>query len=75
MLDQFVLDLGKGDIDAKVGYHPLQRSRTSPMACFGPLHKGAKVLASQAILNLFYADFTKGAVPCSFLPARRTPSS
>ena len=76
MLDQFVLDLGEGYIGAKVGHHPLQRPRTSTMAYFGSLHKGAKVLASQAILNLFYADFTKGTVPLEFfLPARRTPSS
>jgi hypothetical protein len=43
------------------------------MAHFGPIHKGANVLVSVAILNLFYIDFAKGAVPLEFfLPARRT---
>ena len=76
MLDQFVLDLGEGHIGSKAGHHPLQGPRTPAMAYFGPLHKGANVLVSVAILNLFYADFTKGAVPLEFfLPARRTPFS
>ena len=76
MLNQFVLDLGKGNIGSKVGHNPLQRPRTPTMTHFSPIHKGANVLVSVAILNLFYTDFTKGAVPLEFfLPARRTPFS
>jgi hypothetical protein len=76
MFNQFVLDLGKGHIGTQVGHHPLQRPRTPTMAHFGPIHKGAKVLVSVAILDLFYADFSKGAVPLEFFypPAvRRVP--
>ncbi len=76
MLDQLILDLSEGDIGPKVGHNPLQRPRTPPMAHFGSIHKGANMVVSSPILNLFYGDFTKGAVPLEFfLPPRHTPLS
>ena len=74
MLDELVLDLGEGDIGAKVRHYPLQRPRTAAMAHLGADHERTNMRVPAPILNLFYGDFAKGAVPAEFfLPPRQVP--
>ena len=76
MLDEFVLDLGEGNIGSEVRHSPLQWPRTPAMAHFGPLRKWANMLAPMPVLHLFYGYFAKCAVPLEFfLPPRHTPLS
>ena len=76
MLDELILDLGKGNIGSKVRHHPLQRPRTAAMAHFGTIHKRSDTRVPSPVLCLFYGYFAEGAVPLEFfLPSRHVLSS
>ena len=54
MLNELILDLGKGNIGAKVRHYPLQRPRTAAVTYFRSIRKRANMLAPLPVLHLFY---------------------
>lgn len=71
MFDQFIFDLGEGNIGSKVGHDPLQRPRTAAIAHLSPLRKRSDSFVPVPVLYFFHGYFAKGAVPVKFfLPSR-----
>ncbi len=70
MLNQLIHHLGKGNISSKVGYYALQGTGASTVIDFGTVREGADAFVVVSVLRLFYADFSKRAVPLEFFYPR-----